>query len=149
MSITDRFEPKVNPMLAVDLKEQFTDNLPFEDMISGLVTHFKELWWSCKPTHPDLGPAYSPNEKKACESKLVNCLDQLGEELNRISRDRPDRRAIQGRLFPLVGSFLKTTFGLEDRHMAALTSYGFAEAVEEFVRRARQFDPAISAADIY
>ncbi len=136
-------------MPAVDLKDQFTDNLPFDDTVSGLVTHFKELWWSCKPTLPVLGPVYNPNKKKTCESKLVNCLDQLREELKWISRDRPDRRVIQDRLFPLAGNFLMTTFGLEDRHVVALTSYGFTEAVEEFVRRARQFDPDISAADIY
>jgi hypothetical protein len=149
MNITNRFESEANSMLAVDLKEQLTANLPFEDIVSGLVTHFKELWWSCEPSLPDLGPTYSPNEKKACESKLMNCLDQLGEELRWISQDRPDRRALQDRLFPLAGNFLKTTFGLEDRHVAALTSYGFAESVEEFVRQARQFDPDISAADIY
>jgi len=147
--MTYRFEPKVDPMLAVDRKEQLTTNLLFEEIVSTLVTHFKELWRSCEPTLLDLGPVYSPNEKKACESKLVNCLNQLGEELKWISRDRPDRRVIQDRLFPLVGNFLKTSFGLEDRHVAALTSYGFAESVEEFVRQARQFDPDISAADIY
>ena len=50
MNITNRFEPEVDPMLAVDLKEQLTANLPFEEMVSGLVTHFKELWWSCEPS---------------------------------------------------------------------------------------------------
>ena len=79
----------------------------------------------------------------------MNCLEQLGEELKQVSQDRPDRQALQDRLFPLAGNFLKTTFGLEDRHVDALTSYGFAELVEEFVRQARQFDPDISAADIY
>lgn len=136
-------------MLAVDLKEQLTANLPFEEIVSALVTHFKELWWSCEPTLLDLGPVYSPNEKKACEAKLVNCLDQLGEELKQASLDRPDRQALQERFFPLVGDFLKTTFNLEDRHVTALTSYGFAESIEDFVREARQFDPHISAEDIY
>ena len=136
-------------MLAVDRKEQLTTNLLFEEIVSTLVTHFKELWRSCEPTLLDLGPVYSPNEKKACEAKLVNCLDQLGEELKRISRDRPERRVLHDRLFPLAGYILKITFGLEDRHVAALTSYGFAESVEEFVRQARQFDPEISAGDIY
>ncbi|HEX7540809.1 MAG TPA: hypothetical protein VF352_01645 [Anaerolineales bacterium] len=149
MNITNRSEPEVNPMSAVDLMEQFTANLPFEELVSGLVAHFKELWWSCEPTLPDLGPVYSSNEKKDCESKLVDCLERLGEELKRASRDRPDRRALKDRLFPLAGDFLKTTFGLEDRHVDALTAYGFAESVEEFVRRARQFDADISAADIY
>lgn len=136
-------------MPVVDLKEQSAASLPFEDLISSLVAHFKELWWGCSSALPDLGPVYSPSEKKDRESKLVKCLDRLGEELKQASHDHSDRQALQGRLFPLAGDFLKTTFDLEDRHVDALTSYGFAESVEEFVRQARQFDSQISAADIY
>lgn len=136
-------------MTADYLIEQYSDNLQFKDLVNGLVDHYKDLWWSGKSTIPDLGPVYSLNEKKACEGILVNCLDQLGEELKWISRDRPDRLAIQERLLPSVGNFLMTTFGFEYRHVNALTSYGFAEAVEEFVLRARQFDNDISPMDIY
>jgi hypothetical protein len=136
-------------MPAPDLLEQSAENMSFENMITDLVAHFKERWWSCEPALPDLGPVYSPNAKKVNESKLVVCLDRLGEELTLASRVRPDRQALQDRLFPLAGDFLKTTFGLEDRHVTALTSYGFAEAVEEFVLQARRFDPEISAEDIY
>jgi hypothetical protein len=140
---------KVNPMPTVEIKDQDQSNLPFEEIVSGLVAHVKELWWSCDSNLPDLGPVFSLNEKKARESKLVISLDRLGEELKQASLERPDRQALQDRLFPLAGDFLKTTFNLEDRHLAALTSYGFAESIEEFVRQARQFDPLISAADIY
>ncbi len=131
------------------LKEQSRDNLQFEDLVNGLVNHFKDLWWSGKSTVPDLGPVYSPNEKKSCEAKLVNCLDEFGEELKWISRDRPSRLAIRERLLPTAGNFLIATFGLEYEHVNALTSYGFAEAVEEFVLRARQFDKDISPRDLY
>ena len=138
-------------MLAFDLKELLTATLPFEQMVSGLVTQFKELWWSCEPGPPELGPIYSLKDKKAREASLGSCLDQLGQELRRItiSHERPDQPALQERLFPLAGNILKTSFGLEDRHVAALTSYGFAGTVEQFVRQARRFDPDISSADIY
>ena len=136
-------------MLALDHHEQLTANQPFEAMVDGLVTQFKELWWNCEPGLPDLGPTYSLPEKKTREASLVHSLDQLGEALQRISQERPDRRSMQERLLPLAGNILKASFGIEDRHVAALTSYGFAEAVEEFARQARRFDPEISAADIY
>jgi len=136
-------------MLAVDLNESLTATLPFEQMVSGLVTQFKELWWSSAPGLPELGPVYSLKEQKEREASLGNSLDLLGQELQRISRQRPDRSTLQERLFPLAGNILKTSFGLEDRHVAALPSYGFAEAVEGFVRQARQFDAEISAVDIY
>ena len=138
-------------MLAVALKEPRTATPSFDEMVSGLVNHFKKLWWSCEPSLPDLGRVYSLQEKKAREASLGNSLDRLGQELHRISisHELPDRPALQERLLPLAGNILKTSFGLEYRHVAALTSYGFAEAVEEFVRQARRFDPELSAADIY
>lgn len=136
-------------MPVVDLENQVHANIAFEDIVNSLVAHFKELWWNCDSCIPDLGPVYSQDEKKARESKLVNSLDQLGKELQHASLDRPDRQALQDRLFPLAGDFLKTAFDLEDRHINALTSYGFAESIEEFVIEARRFDPHIPPADIY
>jgi hypothetical protein len=136
-------------MLAVNFKEALTASLPFDGMVSDLVTRFKELWWSCEAGRPALGPLYSLKEQKAHEASLGDSLDRLGQELQRISRERPDRAALQERLFPLAGTILKTSFGLEDRHVKALPSYGFTEAVAEFVRQARRFDPELSAADIY
>ena len=136
-------------MLAVDLKGQITSTLAFEEVVNGLATHFKELWWSCETSLPDLGLIYSLNEKKARESNLVNCLNQVGEELKWISREQPDHQSIQDKLFPQAGNLLKTTFNLEDRHVSALNSYGFVESVEEFARQARRFDPNISTEDIY
>jgi hypothetical protein len=149
MNKTDDNSSKVDQMPADIAKNDSQSSLPFDDIVSGLVGQYKELWWSCDSSQPDLGPVYDLDEKKVRESKLVSCLDRLGEELKLASRDRPNRQALQDRLFPLAGDFLKTTFNLEDRHVTALTSYGFAESIEEFVRQARQFDPQISAQDIY
>ena len=149
MNISNRFEPEVYQMLAVDFKEALTASLPFDGMVSDLVTHFKELWWSCEAGRPALGQLYSLKEQKVHEASLGDSLDRLGQELQRISRERPDQAALQERLFPLAGTMLKASFGLEDRHVQALPSYGFAEAVGEFVRQARRFDPELCAADIY
>ena len=149
MNITNHFESEANSMLAVDLQTALTASLSFDELVDGLVNQFKQLWWSCAPGLPDLGPVYDLKEKKACEASLAGCLDQLGGQLQRISRERPDRQALQRRLLPLAGNFLQTSFGLEERHVAALAGYGFAEAVGEFVRQARRFDPEIPAADIY
>jgi hypothetical protein len=145
------FTPEDYPMLAVDLREPLTATLPFEQMVSGLVTQFKELWWKCAPGLPELGPIYSIKEKKRCEASLSLSLEQLGQELQRISISHANsgQAVLQERLLPMAGTILKTSFGLEDRHVAALNTYGFAEAVAQFARQARQFDPGISAADIY
>jgi hypothetical protein len=135
-------------MLGVDLKVPLT-TLPFFDgLVSELVSHFKEMWWNCSSGLPELGPIYSLKEQKAHEALLRDSLDQLGQELAHISNERPDQAALQQRLMPLAGGILQTSFGLEGRHIQALPSFGFTEAVAEFVRQARRFDPHISAADI-
>jgi hypothetical protein len=136
-------------MPPVEINDPFQSNLPFEDIVSGLVAHMKELWWTCDSSSAELGPVYNLEEKKIRESKLIGCLDRLGEEVKQAEQDQTDRHKLQDRLFPLAGDFLKTTFDLEDRHIATLTSYGFVEPIEEFVRQARKFDPHISAADLY
>ena len=64
-------------MLTVNLREPLSTHLPFDDMVSGLVTHFKELWWGYEPSLPDLGRTYSLNEKKAREGSLGYCLNGL------------------------------------------------------------------------
>jgi hypothetical protein len=136
-------------MLAVNLKETLTGSLPFEQMVSGLVAQFKELWWQSARGLPALGPVYSMKEKKTHTASLGHSLDQLGQELQWIAREHPGQAALQQRLLPLAGTILKASFGLEDRQVAALTSYGFTEAVAQFARMARQFDPGLRAADIY
>ena len=100
MDISIRFEPEVYRMLAVALKEPRTATPSFDEMVSGLVNHFKKLWWSCEPSLPDLGRVYSLQEKKAREASLGNSLDRLGQELHRISisHELPDRPALQERL---------------------------------------------------
>ncbi len=133
----------------IKMDEQPPVTLPFDDVVAGLVTRIKDTWWTCAPTPPDLGPAFSSKEQKDHETKLVDSLDRLGKELKQASVDRPDRQALQDRLFPLAGEILKNTFSLEDRHVDALTTYGFTDSIEEFVRQARRFDPQISAEAIY
>jgi hypothetical protein len=136
-------------MLSIEIDEQPSATLPFDDIVVGLVARIKELWYNCAPNPPDLGPAYPLDEQKDRESKLGICLDRLGKELKQASLDRPDRQALQDRLFPLAGEILKNSFSLEDRHVDALTTYGFTESIEEFVRQARRFDPQISSEAIY
>ena len=136
-------------MLAVDLKEALTAEQPFEQMVSELVSQFKELWWNCAAGLPPLGPTYDLKEKKAREAGLAGSLEQLGQELQRVAREHLDQAALQQRLFAPAGKILQTSFGLEEQQVAALTNYGFTEALAEFARQARRFDPGISAADIY
>jgi hypothetical protein len=136
-------------MLGVELKVPLATDPSFDGLVNELMNHFKELWWSCAPGQPELGPVYCPREQKAHEAGLRESLERLGQELTQIATDHPGQAALQERLLPVAGGILQTSFGLEARHLQALPSFGFTEAVAEFVRQARRFDPHISAADIF
>jgi hypothetical protein len=85
----------------------------------------------------------------ANESQLNYCLNRLTAELEPRGESRSDGEGLRQQLLPLAAEAAKVTLGLEDQHIAALESYGFVEAIQEFVRKARRFDSAISAADLY
>ena len=136
-------------MLAVELKEALTATPSIDGMVSELVARYKERWWNCPAGLPELGPVYSSKEQKAREASLAADLERLGQALTHSGRARPTPAALEEQLLPLAGTILQTSFGLDERQVAALPAFGFTEALAEFVRQARRFDPQISAADIF
>lgn len=136
-------------MLAVEPRETLYYPPPFPEMVHGLVDHFKNRWGACPASLTDLGPGYNLRQKMVNESRLNYCLNRLTAEMEPRGQSRLDREVLREQFLPLAAEIAKITLGLEDRHIAALASYGFVAAIQEFVRKARQFDAAISAADLY
>ena len=110
-----------------DLRSPLQPALSFDANIGALVGQFKDLWWNCPATLPDLGPVFSPAEKRSRKSILENSINRLGEQLKLVSVERPSRQVLQDRFYPLMGGVLKASFGLEDSQISALTTYGFTE----------------------
>ena len=136
-------------MLTVNPKETLCFHSPYPEMVRGLVEHLRDRWGTCSASLTNLGPRYSRRQKVVNERQLNCCLNRLTAELEPCGRSRPDREGLREQVLPLAAEVAKVTFGLEDQHIAALGSYGFVEAIQEFVRKARRFDAAISAADLY
>ncbi len=136
-------------MLTINSPKVIVMNPPMPDVVHELVTQFKDLWWACDTDLPPLGPVYSPEEKQSREAQLAYCLNGLTAELERLPQTPLERQATQERAVALLSDFAIAAFGMEERHLAALGSYGLIEATQEFVAQARRFDPALSAADIF
>lgn len=122
---------------------------PVHEIVAGFVDHFKNRWYACPISLPDLGRAYTIRQQLDKEKEMNGYLDALFSEL-RMSPPPPDEvEAVQNRLIALFTNIAKVSLGLEDHHFEYLLAQGFREVTAEFTRMARRFDPLIDEQDIY
>ncbi|MBE0411705.1 MAG: hypothetical protein IBX69_18415, partial [Anaerolineales bacterium] len=122
---------------------------PVSEMVKDLVYQFKQRWYDCESSLPDLGPAYSVRQQLDREKQMQTYLDTLFVELRKPPPPADELVAAQDRLIDLFINIAKTSLGLEDRHFDYLLDQGFREVTAEFTHMARQFDPHIDDQDIY
>ncbi len=93
------------------------------------------------------GPCYSPKEQQARETAYDRELKSVEREAKRAPRSRAERLAAQDRIIQSFGRFSAKALDLEDGAIGLLTN-DFLPAGTDLARWARQFDPALSMADI-
>jgi hypothetical protein len=118
-------------------------------MVEELLARFTARWWATGTSLPALGTAHTSAERRASEEHLAQFTDSLLDQVKHPPHTSAERQAFQDRLGTQVGEFLKVAFGMADRHIEAIHTYRFVEAASEFARQATQFDPKISADDIF
>jgi hypothetical protein len=118
-------------------------------MVEDLLARFTARWWATGMALPALGPVYTRAERRVREEYLRNFTNSLLDQAKHPGRTPAERQALAGRLAAQAGEFLKVAFGLTDRHLAAIQEYRLLDSASEFARQATQFDPAISADDIF
>jgi hypothetical protein len=111
--------------------------------------HFIDLWWECDTSFPDLGPTYTAQAQAQNEKVLLGALDQVKRILADPPRNRDEAQAAQLRLGAICRDLAEHALGFKAAQLDLLPSQAFSEASEQFVRRARAFDPGLSAEDIY
>ncbi len=111
--------------------------------------HFIDLWWECDTGLPDLGSPYSSRAQTQNEKGLLRFLEQVDHMLTAPPRGRDEAREIQARLGVAVRLLAVEALGFKAEQLDLLPSHAFTDASEEFVRRARAFDSALSGEDIY
>jgi hypothetical protein len=111
--------------------------------------HFVDLWWECDTRFPDLGLLYTAQAQMENEKKLLRFLDQVEYLLTHPPRSREAAQAAQLRLGDAFKCLAEEALGFQGVQLGVLPSQVFSEVSEEFVRRARAFDPRLSAEDIY
>ncbi|HEX5807058.1 MAG TPA: hypothetical protein VFY25_00215 [Anaerolineales bacterium] len=80
---------------------------------------------------------------------MIQFLDQVDRLLSNPPRSRGEARASQARLGAAFKVLAEETLGFTAAQLDLLPSQAFSDVSEEFVRRARAFDPGLSGEDIY
>ena len=114
--------------------------------------HFIDIWWDCDTGAarlPDLGPMYTSQAQTQNEKHLRRFLDQIDHALISPPRSRDEAQALQTRLGMAFRDLAEEALGFTAMQLDALPSQAFSDVSEEFVRRARAFDPQLSGEDIY
>jgi hypothetical protein len=117
--------------------------------VKELVQNFIDLWWESDIRLPEIGTVYSLSEQAENENQLGQLIRHVNKELVNPPTSRAEALALQGRLGVDLNGFAKNTFGITDEQLRVLPSSTFSTAAEDFVRKARSFDPDLSSDDIY
>jgi hypothetical protein len=123
--------------------------LIFPQVVEGLLDRFTRLWWECPTTNRDLGRNYELHCQLENEKRTDQTLAVLDNALLEPRRNGWDREDLLRKLTDTFFNYTQEIFGFEPGHMQALRAYGFEEALRQFARMARQFDPSITMGDIY
>jgi hypothetical protein len=136
-------------MFTQNLKLVELPELSMPGIVDNLTNKFRDLWYECDTTLPDLGLSYSPREQEALEKDLKRLLDRLLSELKHHPQTDPERKLMQQRISATIETFARSSFGLEEKTINVIRSYGFADIAVDFAHQARQFDPKMTDEDIF
>jgi hypothetical protein len=126
-------------------------------VVKGLLEHFTGLWWQTSTSRLDSGRTYTIREQLDRERQVEVFLDSLVGEI----KPKPARTGSRAEAQAIVSAAARqslidsgkqlacSVLGLKENQIAIVFSNGLIEQSELFTQMARQFDPAISAEDIY
>jgi hypothetical protein len=123
--------------------------LNFPDIVERLLDRFIHLWWECPTTYQELGRSYELHRQLENEKRTDQAFAVLDNALIQQSQNGLNKDTLLRKLTDTFFNYTQEIFGFEPDHMQALRAYGFEEALRQFARKARQFDPSISIGDIY
>ena len=111
--------------------------------------HLIDAWWECNTGFPDLGPPCTALAQAQNEKSLLKFLDQVEHMMARPPRSREDAQVAKSRLGAAIRCLAEETLGFKGTQLDLLPSEDFSNVSEEFVRKARAFEPRLSAEEIF
>jgi hypothetical protein len=98
---------------------------------------------------PPFDRTFTPAEQASREIHLDHLLHTVEAELRDVPRTRSERRSARSRVTSAFTDFAKYCLDFDDTHLELLLNDGFSAVATQLARQARQFDPGVSASDIF
>jgi hypothetical protein len=98
---------------------------------------------------PPFDRTFTPGEQASREIHLDHLLHTVEAELRDVPRTRWERRSARSRVTSAFTDFGKYCLDFDDSHLELLLNDGFSAVATQLARQARQFDPGVSASDIF
>jgi hypothetical protein len=107
-----------------------------------------DLWNATPATVPDFGRSYSTAEQAERERRADQFLDAVESEVRRAPRTRAERDQVRQFISDSFAVFAENALDLTPPQVELLLDGGFSSVGSALGRRAREFDPEVSALDI-
>ncbi|HSV85501.1 MAG TPA: hypothetical protein VLH85_02930, partial [Levilinea sp.] len=111
--------------------------------------NYLSLWWTLDIDAPILDHTYALREKFPRERALEAFFNDLVYDLSETPHTRPELRSARDRIMQHARSLAVSALDFEPAQLDVIERNHFAETAIQFVERSRQFDPDISAKDIF
>lgn len=116
-----------------------------------LRNNLKKLWWDTPSSFPKLDKQYNDKEKKKREKAAELYTDQisdLAKELQQAGNGAEIKPGTGSKARALLREAGRNVLDIEDKYLDIILEDGFFKATSDFIKSAREFDPAIHIDDI-
>jgi hypothetical protein len=117
--------------------------------IQNLNQEYIQRWWDLDTNDPDLGITYTLREKFPRERALETFLNDLVNDLSDSARTRAELSGARDRILQHARHLAVSALDFSPSQLDVIERNRFAETAIDFVEQSRQFDPDISAEDIF
>ncbi len=121
----------------------------FASLVDNLNRRYLNAWWNGDSSFPTAGRTYTLSEKFPRERHLSRYIELILTELKDMPRAVEAQEAARSKLTAAFIDFAVQALDLEERHLDIVLHHGFLDAVLDFARQARRYDPSVSGEDIY
>lgn len=121
----------------------------FTEMTEGFLNECTNIWWEDQNSGATFQNEYSHSHQKSNEILLDNMTTSLLKHCNQIPVSEGERKRWKQDFFPGIIETAVEIFNFKSEHIEFIESRGFIDAMEDFCRQARKFDPQITGDDLY
>ncbi len=120
-----------------------------KNLIGSFLQNYQKVWWDCHESRPIFDHTFSNQVQKNNDGSLEKITDILLRHCQNIPESESKRRLWKQQLLGAVKKPAVEVFNLKPEHIEFIETSGILEAIEDFCRKARNFDAGITEEDLF